>query len=357
MRPSHVGSAGIRALAGAIVLMATSTQMAIAHAPTKSAAHYIIQAQETFAYDASVPGWLSTELASSPGDVATGNNAQSPRFFNPGIGSTNTFEFKLRSAHNTAECPGTSFYYACTDYDAGGQWFYTNFAANSDVVFCQMSGASSACLDVRRVAIHELGHAAGLSRKSDPPAGVDKHSTESPSNSVMQANTPMEPNAGSLTHAYQVCDLVGLEFAYGLLDETAAYPNCVDHIPGESVTSLVSTATVSSTSWGACIGQVITVPGRLSLKSSTNYGVLSNQALTGRTLWFDRKPHTGSTWTLNVTSTSAATGLGNNWSKAFSTGSTTTISYDFRGHYLGESPTVAAVYTPTFTLTWTAPAC
>lgn len=62
-------------------------------------------------------------------------------------------------------------------------------------------------------------------------------------------------------------------------------------------------------------------------------------------------------WTLNVTSTTAITSVGNNWSKTLSTGSTTTISYNFRGHYLGESTTVAEIYTPVFMLTWSAPAC
>ncbi len=92
----------------------------------------------------------------------------------------------------------------------------------------------------------------------------------------------------------------------------------------------------------------VTVTGRLAVATDSAYQALSNNPLTSRTLWFDRRP-VGGSWTTDVTSTTATNASGNNWSKTFSSGSATT--YEFRGHYKGETG-LDPDYSPTFSITW-----
>jgi len=114
---------------------------------------------------------------------------------------------------------------------------------------------------------------------------------------------------------------------------------------------LVSTATVGQSSYGGCNGTGVTVTGRLAIKTDTNYGLLTNNPLTGRAIFFDRRP-VGGSYTLNVASATATSVSGNNWSVTFP--GNVSITYQYRAHYGGETG-VDASNQPTFSITWSNP--
>jgi hypothetical protein len=203
--------------------------------------------------------------------------------------------------------------------------------------------------------IHEAGHAAGLARQSN----LDPHQpdTYSASSTVMQLNPIRNADAGFNVYSLGACDLIGLQMAYDLRTTADSYASCADHIPSQvNPDGLYSAIGVTPLTFDACVGQGISVSGRLAIKTTSSYGRLSDNPLTGRTVYFDRRPHGGSTWTTSVTSTTATNAGGNNWTRTFSTASSTNISYDFRAHFLGES-NVDSAYSSTFTLSWFGPAC
>jgi hypothetical protein len=348
------------ALLGAAVLASPPT--AAAHQPTSGAAHYPQSTTELFDWGVGTDGssalWIRTELRAAAAAFRTGNNSASPSFVEDDTIERNRWYFRPRSGLNTVECPSAQFYVACSSYDGNGQWDFINLADNADVRFCLEPPAvnpPSNCHDVQRVAIHELGHIGGLSRKADPPAGVDKHSTEAQSYSVMQLNTPKATNSGWATHALQECDVLALQLDYDVQNTAGAYPWCVDHLPGETnPDGLYSVTTRSSASYSTCLGQILTTQGRLALKTTSNYGLISNNPLTSRTLRFDRRPPGGS-WTYNVTSTTASNVSGYNWTRTWSTGSQSPITYEIRAHFDGEAVTGSSVIDTSevlFTISW-----
>jgi hypothetical protein len=142
--------------------------------------------------------------------------------------------------------------------------------------------------------------------------------------------------------------LLAYALRYDVQTTSGPYADCFDHITGHGVSGLVSTASVSSTSYHACIGVGATAAGRLAIKTDANYNQLANNPLTDRTIFFDRRP-VGGTWTLDVTSATATNVSGNNWSKTFSNGGAAT--YEFRVRYTGETG-VDASNQLTFTIKW-----
>jgi glycerol-3-phosphate acyltransferase PlsY len=96
------------------------------------------------------------------------------------------------------------------------------------------------------------------------------------------------------------------------------------------------------------------VGGRLAVKIEPLYGRLSNNPLAGRTLRFDRRKRTVTSWTLNAESTvpnGAETGT--NWTRTFAAPSSLGGTYDYRAHFdgdLGLDPSNGAL----FSIAWSA---
>lgn len=198
------------------------------------------------------------------------------------------------------------------------------------------------CWDIRRALMHEILHIT---------LGA-AHDTQGESNTVMASTTPWSPNSGWSTHHIQRCDEAAAQLNYGIVDSAGVYANCYDHIAGHGVSGLISTVTTAASSYGECPGFGVNVTGRLAIKSTTNYKSVSGLPLTSRTLSFDRKLHSATTWSLNVASTTASNAGGNNWSETF--GPPGLGTYDFRAHYAGEAG-VDPSNQPVFTITWSNP--
>lgn len=352
------------AFAAAVFAVVGMPRPAAAHEPTEGVAEYSQQATQKWVFGlGATSSWFTSAVRAALGSNWNGDDTtQAPTWDEDVYGATIRYRSNAQTP-DTAECPST-FWYACTDYLDPGEttWDYTvlnsvqNALGNTPWYWCQdPAQPNTGCIDVQRVMLHEAGHAAGLSRSSNSQS--HQPDSLSSSDSVMQSNPKQYPASGYNYRALGFCDILGLQLVYDVRSSANTYGDCADHVPGEvNAGGLISVTTTSQSGYDECLGFAITVSGRLALRTTTDYGRISNNPLTNRIIWFDRRRHGGTTWTYNVTSTIASNASGYNWAKSFTTGSTTTITYDFRGHFDGEVA-IDDDTTPVFTLTWLAPPC
>lgn len=318
---------------------------AFGHEPTLGIAHYPAGYVEEFDWGTGVDGvstraWLRSAFQhEAETEWPTSNPTKAPRFqLNTSL-NANWVRFQMRAASG---CGGGVRWYACTQYDPGDRWGQITFA--DDEQWCQETGWVSGCLDVERVAVHELGHVAGLARSTDND-GKDAHSQESQSYSVMQLSTPRFDASGSQTHRLQECDLIELQREYDIDALSHGYPACVDHIAGTTGGKLDANAPQNAPSpSSACPNEPVVLSGALQLEVNSAYGQFSGNPLASRTVLLQRRPIGGS-W---INDTQLATGSSGAWTRttAFSSG-----TYEFRVYYAGES-TINAVYSNVRSVTW-----
>lgn len=309
------------------------------------------------------PAWLKTATDVAAGtDWPSGDNllANTPRYLKS-LDFDGLIEYEPQA---TSNCDPGFAWDACTDYlstsgtsDVNGKWKRTVFDAGS--LWCQAQSQNGpwtgACRDVRRVLMHEWGHGVGLSRKLDSPTGVDKHSLEAEAVTVMRLTTPTNGNTGYATHSLQECDVMRLQMLYDVNAASNGFPNCSTEIPNQVNTSGLYTATAvtSGATYAACLGQAVVVSGYLRLKLTSDYGALSGNTLSSRTLHFDRKLPADGAWTTKVTSTVTST-TSANWSKSFV--SSVPITYQFRAKFYETSElNVGESTSATWTISWTSP--
>jgi hypothetical protein len=201
---------------------------------------------------------------------------------------------------------------------------------------------ASGCWYVRRALIHEAGHAI-------PSFG---HDTQTESDTVMRATSPMVGATGGNRFVFQRCDQAALQLLWDVADPARPYGDCFDHIAGHGVRGLVTSVTTNGTSFPGCIATGRLVGGRLAVKIEPLYGRLSNNPLAGRTVWFDRKRRADTTWTTRAESTVATVAEnGTDWTRTFAAPGSTGGTWDYRAHFDGDTgldPSNAA----TFSITW-----
>lgn len=294
------------------------------------------------------PTWVTT---ASNGTLtvnwpsSSNNNSASPQFTQDASGTGRV----VYSSSSTSPCSGNTGWLACADNWGTPSWHIyirdLGGAPNGNWAWYDVSSScpgGSTCFYARRSLIHEAEHVT---------LGVGNHDGQGETNTVMGASQPSASTTGWNTTTIRQCDESAAQLLYDVRTSSGPYSGCFDHITGHGTTGLISTASVGSSSYGGCSGAGVTATGRLAIKTDANYGLLTNNPLTGRTVFFDRRP-VGGTWTPNVTSTTATNVSGNNWTKTFSTSSS--ITYEFRAHYGGETG-VDASNQPTFTITWSTP--
>ncbi len=334
----------LRPIALSFVLLAAATEAVSAVTPTLGVDHYPPNTVETFAWGtgatSAARAWLRDAFEPAAEDNFKGsiNNSKSPDY-DYASGSANLVKFQLRA---DSACVSTIPWYACTLYDGSGHWAQTIYADNEK--WCQETGTASGCLDVQRVAIHELGHVAGLSRSADN-GGTDAHSTESESWSVMRLATPRNASAGWNTKFLQECDVIELQREYDVESYAGDYANCIDELGGLTGGLLTSVAVHGAPSeTRACLGETVILDGTLKLSTHASWGLFSGNVLT-RTATLQRKPASGSTWT----GISTWTILNGSWSRLVAY--TSPGTWDFRLMFAG-SPRVAPSTSGSQRVTW-----
>ena len=322
--------------------LAVSAGPASAVTPTRGVDHYPQDYVETFDWGAGASGaWLRNAFLPAAQDNFQGsiNNSRSPDY-DYSDGSANLVTFQLRAA---SACASTIDWYACTLYDGNGRWRQIIFAAEKE--WCQETGTNSGCLDVQRVAIHELGHVAGLARSADN-GGNDAHSTDSESWTVMRLSTPRNAATGWSTKYLQECDVIELQREYDVQSYAGDYANCIDALGGLTGGALTSVAVHNAPSTSiACPSEVVTLSGTLKLAVESTWGLFSGNPLT-RTATLQRKPViSGAAWVNWVTLTTT----NGNWSRAVAM---TSGGWDFRLVFSGATR-VAPSTSPTRRVQWT----
>lgn len=338
-----------RAAAAALAMLLVGATVVSAHTPVAGAVREFSPGTSLqYGWGGVYPTWFTGALGSAFGadwTTSAWNNAQKPTFsyVAGGAGTVSYEPTTAVPACNLIAWIGCANNWGTTTWNV----WVRDFTRSPTLPYrwVQTTGTcSGTCFDLRRVALHEIEHVT---------LSVSNHDEQGELNTVMASVTPWSPTTGWNTHHVQKCDEAAFQLLYDLSAMAGVYADCFDHVTGHGVGGLVSTATASAPIASTCYGTALSITGRLAIQTNTNYGTLSNNPLASRTVYIDRKLHSSSTWTADYSSAVATSaGTGNNWSRSFSqTGSSGSITYDYRAHYKGEAG-VDPGYSSVVSLTW-----
>ncbi len=148
--------------------------------------------------------------------------------------------------------------------------------------WCQMyTSAPNGCYDAETVALDEFGHIEGLGHHVN--FADDRDYTDA----VVQTFSRTKPRDGYDMHVLGVCDIARLQIRYDLPGASSRYSTCLD-IP----TVLAMSPNDSSVSYGA----TVTFTASLRVVTDTDYGRLSANPVSQRTVRLQRRPVGGGSW-------------------------------------------------------------
>ena len=148
--------------------------------------------------------------------------------------------------------------------------------------WCQMyTTPPNGCYDVETVALDEFGHVEGLGHHVN--YADDRDYTDA----VVQTFSRTKPNTGYNMHVLGVCDTARLQIRYDVPAASSPYSTCLD-IP----TVLTMSVNDSSVSYGA----TVTFAAGLRVVTDADYGRLSANPVSQRTVRLQRRPVGGGSW-------------------------------------------------------------
>lgn len=327
-----------RAVCLAVILLVAYPGAAAAHLPTGApysnswTATQINNGPSTYKWDGSVPTWLKSpmnDVLQTAYDDPQMNNSDSIRFAY-GSGGSATVLYKARYDSGVpSECSVVNWQ-GCAN--GAGSWSWNIWIRSTSYTWCQNNPNGDPCRDVERVAIHEVGHVSGF---------LD-HSSESLANTVMNASgAPLSGSTGGNVHTLLMCDAARMQMLYDVNDLYGRYADCFDDIPNAGAQGLDTVITATPASQSTCSGSPVTVSGRLDIFDGhygrrTGAGTqadpykwhLDGNALAGRTVTIKKSG-------ASYTTTTATHVSGNNWSKAITLTSLTTVTINFTAQLVG----------------------
>ncbi len=320
-----------------------------AHSPTEGKAEYSTDNHhQIYAYGTRsgsvAPSWLQTNVnAALNGDWDSANTTRSPYFSLPGGAAEIASVYWNTNAEtpNTPECPA-SLWYACTDYLSSGQvedrWKSTTFLKGTgpgslESYWCQSTaqvGSTDGCFDTRRVALHEAGHAVGISRSSNGHVHFPGGAGANPDHSVMHSVPIAKPSTGYDQRWLGACDVLSLAIDYDLDSFDGVYPGCVDHLGAPAIQNddIDTAITQNTTTLLLCVGQSFSFAGTAKIVTASVLGQLSANGLAGRTVTIYRRTPTGSF--VAYTTASVVSGEGGAWSRTISFADEATFVFQAR---------------------------
>jgi hypothetical protein len=153
--------------------------------------------------------------------------------------------------------------------------------------WCQMyTNPPNGCYDAETVALDEFGHVEGLGHHQN--FADDRDYTDA----VVQTFSRTKPRDGYDMHVLGVCDTATLQIRYDIPLASSPYSTCLA-VP--TVMSL--TRNTSYVSYGG----TVTFTASLRVVSDTDYGRLSGNPVSQRSVRLQRRPPGGSTWTTAAT--------------------------------------------------------
>ena len=342
-----------RATVAAAAMVLLSATVASAHTPVAGAVRtYPQDTALQYRWGGAYPSWFTGAMGSAFGidwTNSTYNNSRKPTF---NYSASGAGEVIYDSRTGLMGCDNVAWIGCAANWGQTNWkvWLrdFTKDPAISTHRWVQTTGTcSGTCFDLRRVALHEIVHVT-LAVLGDDPQGE--------ANTIMGSTAPWSGVDGWNKHHVERCDEAAFQLKYDLAALSGRYADCFDHIAGHVSNGLVSTATISAPIASACYGTALSITGRLEILTGPNYETLGGNPLASRTVIIDRKLRAASTWTNNYSSAVATNATtGNNWSRSFTqTGSGSTVTYDYRARYVGETG-VAGVTSGVVSLTWRSP--
>ena len=158
--------------------------------------------------------------------------------------------------------------------------------------WCQMyTTASDGCYDAETIALDEFGHIEGLGHHLN--YSDDRDYTDA----VVQTVSRTKPATGWNMHVLGVCDTATLQTMYDIPGASSPYSPCLD---------LVTGLTLAAADTSIPYGGTATLTAVLRVAIDSDYGQLSNNPVSKRTVRLQRRPVGGTTWTTVATMTTTS---------------------------------------------------
>ena len=153
--------------------------------------------------------------------------------------------------------------------------------------WCQMyTSAPNGCYDAETVALDEFGHIEGLGHHVN--FADDRDYTDA----VVQTYSRTKPREAYNMHVLGVCDVARLQIRYDTQHASHPYSTCLD---------LTTELSLSRTPSWVPYGGAVTFTAFLEVITDADYGRLSGNPVSRRTIKLQRRPPGGTTWTTIAT--------------------------------------------------------
>jgi hypothetical protein len=161
--------------------------------------------------------------------------------------------------------------------------------------WCQMMAEpANGCYDAETIALDEFGHVEGLNHH------VNFSDDSDYTDAVVQTFSRTRPKPGWDMHHYAVCDVATLQIRYDMPNSTARFSTCLD---------LATLLTLGVNDNSVAYGGAVTFASVLRVVTASDYGRLSGNAMSDRTVRLQRRAIGASTWSTFAT-LAAGTGSG-----------------------------------------------
>jgi hypothetical protein len=149
--------------------------------------------------------------------------------------------------------------------------------------WCQMyTNPPNGCYDVETVALDEFGHVEGLGHH-------DNFADESDyTDAVVQTFSRTRPREGYNMHVLGVCDIAMLQIRYDIPGASSLYSTCHD---------ITTVMTASRSASSVPYGGTVTFTALLKVVTNTDYGRLSGNPVSQRTVRLQRRAPGATAWT------------------------------------------------------------
>ena len=293
------------------------------------------------------PAWFQPQFeAAAEVDYARNNHTRAPTFTKDLALNDNYIRYQTDNSATGIYCFDPVGWDACIEYDANNR--LETIIYNSETNWCEApSTDANGCMHVGRVALHELGHAAGLARSN-------QHSGELETYTVMRANTPVKASTGWTRDQLMRCDLIELQREYDVTPLSSTYADCVDHLPAAGLRSgkIKTYITLNDPTNSACINTFVTLSGTgLIANEPSSLGLIAGNPLSARTARILRRP-VGGTFSLHATTSIANTA---NWS--FSVTSSTATTYEYQAEFSSSEVALSSDESSIFAIQWRTSFC
>lgn len=155
--------------------------------------------------------------------------------------------------------------------------------------WCQMlSSPTNGCYDAETIALDEFGHIEILNHH------VNHDDDRDYTDAVVQTFSRTRPSAGWNMHDYGPCDTATLQLKYDVPLAASAYSTCLD---------LATVLTLGANDTTIPYNGAVTMTAALKVVTDADYGRLSANAVSGRTVRLQRRAIGSTTWTAFTTLT------------------------------------------------------